>query len=554
MGRHLKRRGSVVQLLQHAPPICLDATALETADPLVWIQVAKEGGWKGHAAGEFAFDRKVFEEIVANFRKHPRYLPGANPAGGGADVVPFDFHHVSEADPTSGAIPVVGAPAQAWARELEIRGADGNLQLWALTRYLEPARTYVREGKYQSTSVGVWPDALDPVTGQSIGWYLSSIAFTNDPFIQGMTPITARRSGQPVTAAMYFDDYNRPRTAEEFLSCLRKLFGLTELVGLEEVKAQVELLRAYAAGTAAPAGVQVDELVGALRSMLNLPTLATTDEVFAEVDKFLGAPPAPVDSEPTSPAAPAVNAERDTGMKTIKALLCARLMLDPNTSDEHVEQKLIKTLEAGADAMSKLETILGSLGVEDVSGASAKIAKMLTDSAKLVEVWPELESLRSKAKEADEKTATDDVQAAMTAHRIPENARPAMLLYRKSDPKAFAETYPGAPNGVTPHLLQSMFTHPSGGQPAYTGPLGKLHALEGGGAVMRQGGPAAPPPAPGAGHDLVNLDNFEGANVTQRAMAYVRSQPGGDKLTLEQCHARASDIVQSINRGARRTG
>jgi len=163
-----------------------------------WIQVAEEGEFRGHPTGPFVLDRAAFDTIVANFRAHPSYR--CDETGKGCtDVVPFDFHHASEQGGPS--VAVAGAPAQAWAQELEVRvGEDGKSQLWAYTRWLEPARTYVREGKYKWCSVAVWPDATDPKTGQRVGWYLSSIALTNDPFIQGMQPIAAARSANhPVT-------------------------------------------------------------------------------------------------------------------------------------------------------------------------------------------------------------------------------------------------------------------------------------------------------------------------------------------------------------------
>ena len=40
-----------------------------------WVDVAFEGTWRGHRAGEFSFTREVFEEIVANFRANPNPVP-----------------------------------------------------------------------------------------------------------------------------------------------------------------------------------------------------------------------------------------------------------------------------------------------------------------------------------------------------------------------------------------------------------------------------------------------------------------------------------------------
>lgn len=167
----------------HAPTVCLDASA--SGDEPKWMQIAYEGQWSGHHMGAFSFERWTFERIVENFKRHPQY-------DGKTGLVAFDFNHASEMAPTEGSIPSEGTPAAAWVRDLEVRnGPDGKAQLWSLTEYLEPARTYVREGKIKWVSVAVWFDAVDPETGESIGPTLTSVAFTNQPFLRGLPAIAA---------------------------------------------------------------------------------------------------------------------------------------------------------------------------------------------------------------------------------------------------------------------------------------------------------------------------------------------------------------------------
>lgn len=160
----------------------------------VWIQIAREGTFRGHPDHPqgVTFSRALFEGVVRNFRSQPAYMVG--PDGVGINrVVPYDYEHASEMDPTQGTIPQSGAPAPAWATELDIRdSADGLAQLWALTLLGDKAREQIRSKEYQWTSVAIWPDMRDPDTNESIGPYLSSIAFTNHPFIRGMAPMAAR--------------------------------------------------------------------------------------------------------------------------------------------------------------------------------------------------------------------------------------------------------------------------------------------------------------------------------------------------------------------------
>lgn len=164
----------------HAPAVLLASIAAE-GDERKWIQIAYEGEWRGHHQGiPFRFSRDTFTKLVANFRAHPRF-------NGATRLVAFDIDHASE---TNG--PPERAKAHAWAHDLEVRtGPDGKAQLWALTEYLPKMRQSVRDGEWQGVSAAVVLDARDTVTGDSIGPLLTSVAFTNNPFLRGLPAIAA---------------------------------------------------------------------------------------------------------------------------------------------------------------------------------------------------------------------------------------------------------------------------------------------------------------------------------------------------------------------------
>lgn len=167
----------------------------------VWVQIAVEGEFKGYRGGElpFKFDRAVFDQIVANFRKSKSYKLGADGLGA-SDVIAWDFHHASEAPANSGEIPTMGAPAQCWIQELDVRrGAGGKAELWAFTRWLEPAKTYIKAGQYKWASVAVVLNAVDAQTGAQLGPMLTSVAITNRPFIEGMQSLAASRDRAAAT-------------------------------------------------------------------------------------------------------------------------------------------------------------------------------------------------------------------------------------------------------------------------------------------------------------------------------------------------------------------
>ncbi len=531
-------------------PVRLDTSTADGAEGPKWIQVAEAGQWNGHPSGPFEFNRLVFEQIIANFRAHPSYLAG--PDGyGSADVVPFDFDHASEQDPTSGVLPVRGAPAQAWALDLEIRSVDGVDQLWALTRYLEPARTYVREGKYKWTSVAVWPEAKDPVTGLNVGWYLSSIAFTNDPFIQGMVPIAASMA--------YWNTDGAPQTATEVVDCMRHMFELPATSELGAVLAELGKLRVWSSSGGAPPGVDVPRLVGQLRHLFNLPVLSEPEFVFAEADKLLAMlaqEQAAAASQTLATADRAATKTKETSMKTLLELVAGRLGV-PCTEDA-VTKEIVIRLDKGESALKGLTAILSALGVQDVDAGAQKIASMFQQVKQLEEAMPELAALYQSKMTDEEAGAEKDVEEAMTSHRMPPEAKPAMLHMRsggielrgndgqplpreqlakaldlRSTAKAvFLSKYP---KQAQPPAQHAYLTQPTVTQPPAFGLVPQnqngvaLGAARGSQAPQLQGGP-------------VNLDMYPGRNVTERAMAFVRAN-GGQHLSYDELHEQACRIV-----------
>jgi len=185
----------------------LDASAVTTEDekPLIWVPVAETGAWEGHSAGEFELTAEIFKQLQTNLRRHPSYRAEPKPPDG--RVIQWDFHHASEEH--SSFIAVEGAPAQGWVYDVALgselpvaelsekaraglaaKQAQGVETFWTLTEWLPRAKGYVEDGSYQWASIAIWPDTTDPKTGENIGWYMSSVALTNDPFLQGMLELS----------------------------------------------------------------------------------------------------------------------------------------------------------------------------------------------------------------------------------------------------------------------------------------------------------------------------------------------------------------------------
>lgn len=499
-----------------APPLPAGA---ERPNP-DWIQIAAEGEYKGYGGGSqpFTLDEPTFAVIVRNFRAHPAYLA----AGGPTDIVAFDFSHASEGDPAS--IAVDGSPAQAWAQELEIRQGAQGAELWALTRFLEPMLTYRAEGRYKWTSVCVWPDQVDPVSGQPIGWVLSSVAFTNDPFIQGMVPIAATRS------------YAGPH---EVLEALRELFEIPAMSPPDEIIAALAKLSSYVRNPAsAPPGVDVGCLVGELRQVFNLPTLAGADEIFAQADALMVA--LAEGSAVSTIAATREDSHDMDPFKTACVTLAARLRVTLPTDPEKIPAFLCEAVDGAAEtaaspmkeAGKQLEAVLGALGEQDVPGAMKRIAEMFKQCAELEAALPALKAYRELEAKTEEESVEEDVAMAMSTHfagspKLAERAKKALLAHRKSDKAGFLAEYP-RPTAETKKLTTATTTS------------GAIVASSAGSHQSRV--PALPN---GKVPTIAEVEAMPGANPNARALALVRAH-GGERLSPEQACALAFDITRGL--------
>lgn len=187
-----------------------DGGAARLPAPVRWIHVASEGDYRGHSAGQFALTSAVFAEMVRNLRADPKYAPGsievegATINAGTRGVVQYDYEHASEMPPFEGSIPTSGAPAIGWVLDLDMRkGADGRAQLWALSKLGEQIRGQISREEYTSVSIAWNPKGIHWQTGKPIGAVLTSVAFTNHPFLRDLQLIAATsRAGQPAAGAV----------------------------------------------------------------------------------------------------------------------------------------------------------------------------------------------------------------------------------------------------------------------------------------------------------------------------------------------------------------
>jgi hypothetical protein len=381
------------------PPIALTASVVGDDDSQgpVWAQVCLEGKYRGHAKfTEINFTRELFARVIANFHAHPSYQAGPNGLGT-KRVAQFDYEHASEMDPTSGSIPQKGAPANGWVLDLQIRdGADGKAELWALSDFLPDTRQQIRDGGYQWTSVAIWPDAVDPVSGQKIGPRLTSIALTNHPFIEGMVPIAAS-----------LEQYGPAETPEEALVGLCRIFELVADADPSLVVKQIRALRQAADSGTVPESVDLKYLLESIRRLLSLGLLATRDEI-------LGGAEAAASGSASSNGGQTTG-QGETMMPGLATALAAIFKCTEDdkaiiTAASKASEKAGETAaaEQATDAIAKLKALFGAGEMQDLI---AKATKAIADAESLKGTVEALAAAQAALKSGAEAEASNEAQA-----------------------------------------------------------------------------------------------------------------------------------------------
>lgn len=429
----------------------IDATLLADDGPqepakLVWIQLAKCGSFRGHPSGPFELTPQIFTEIVANFRATQNKR------------IPIDFEHASEQDPTQGAIPTEGAPAQGWIIDLDNRGMAG---LWGLVEWLEPLRTYIKQGKYKYFSPAIRFGSKDRVSGQPIGARMTSGAATNNPFLDGMTALAAsdRVTGKPVdntettmTGSEYthsmaemapklraclFEPGTHQATMGTLAECYDAVCRLEALVDeFRETNPGADLM------TAKHAGIDLGGALARLRDAMQMGLGMTVPEMLAIVKEMIE-------------TAIGVHEEE---MHEEEIPPSSREMGNTTMADHEITIKL-------RDAETKLATLMSDLQARDTELAGLKLT--LKDREATINAQnAELATLRDNDKkraEADEAVAVDTAFATYKdTKKLTDLDKEQMLLTYRGNRELFDKLYPAvAPDQR--HLQRTLSNRQSPG-------------------------------------------------------------------------------------------
>ena len=140
------------------------------------VHVAMAGSWAGHGTGPFEFTGETFDNIIRLFEIQ------RNP-------MPVDFEHQSMDHELAG--PKIAA---GWIQKLRKRKGPNGPELWATVEWTAKAAEMIRAGEYRFTSPVIDFESIDRKTDEEVGPEMLNLALTNNPFLDGQSPIQLTRA------------------------------------------------------------------------------------------------------------------------------------------------------------------------------------------------------------------------------------------------------------------------------------------------------------------------------------------------------------------------
>jgi len=453
----------------------------------VWNQIAKLGQWAGHPSGPFQITRKDVADMVRNFRASQNRR------------VAIDFEHASEADPTKGSIPTEGAPAQGWIIDLQDRGADG---LWGLVQWLEPARSYIREGKYRYFSPAIRFKSKERESGDDAGARLTSGALTNNPFLDGMMPMAAKDTGAGPAAQGSggakpgstewstgpdgtLVTLTYAHTPDEYMPRMRAVLKLEPTATAAECMAVVKRLQEYfdIAGqmVCVCQGVDLGAYMPAMREMVAAPLGCTWEHVFEVFEQLLECLIGDQDDDYDEEAAPSSRGMRDT-MTTVTTEKIEEITLRAGAAEaklKDAEEKataLTARLQEAESTMTALRASEASTTAKATAleGKVAELTLQLNDkTGKLSTLETEIAGFREAEKTRLVAERGARVDATLATYGESRSLKPAdrdtLLTLLTVDPAGYERMYPSVPPGQA-HLLTNLNRQAGGTGSGSAGP------------------------------------------------------------------------------------
>lgn len=228
------------------------------------------------------------------------------------------------------------------------------------------------------------------------------------------------------------------------------------------------------------------------------------------------------------------------GLVNLRIAICKRFGLAENVSDA----KLLEAGDGASDVRGKLSAILAALGLSEADSDQAinKLASVMEQATQLKAVMPELEGLKAKAAEAEQKQETADVEAALSSRGMEKDDAMRLIFTaaRKSDPKAFTEKFlAGKPAEIGTPVTAATVA-------ALSSPVAGKGSAEQKITVDPVTGriTLAAPGRADTSRPKIVLSGHPGRNPTEQMIAYLKAH-GDEKLSFEELFTKACTLLKS---------
>ncbi len=460
-----KRARSRETALQYGPSIAFSVLPTD-AEGGPWTVIAYEAELKGYklqGGGHARITAADIDEMVANFARYPK--------------APLVVEHADTRE---------GLPAE-WAEPrghvvalrrgtMERTLPDGSTRTVATLEArldVSPAVRLTINGDAENSIPPTWPSCsittalgTDPETGESLGTVLWSVSLTAHPRLADIPRLAAsqdpgapgtpgeimeRTEGTPLREHGHY--WGEIKTRGDVVAMLRAIFELPVMASEQEVVAGLASVEGLIGIDEDTSGVDVDDLIGAIRRALKLDALKTATEVIAAAREALrvmpateGEPPAAAESAITTASKPdaemsrghsAANPPKEGKPMSKFIEMAAALKLPAVATEEAAEAAIQSLARDGA-------TVREVLGLKPEVAVAAELATITAERTELGKLRVEVKDLRAEAEkraEAELSRRVEEVLVAEGAVGDEKRAR-ALAAYARADRAAFDRDYP----------------------------------------------------------------------------------------------------------------
>lgn len=381
-----------------------------------WWVLAYEGELKGRGS---ALTREHFDQVIKNFKRYGR-------------SVPVTLYH---ADIDAAAHPDA-RKAHAWLDELRV----GSMSVGGKTvATLEGKRRWVNDGTKADVAAGaivggsvtIFFNWKDDATAEKLGAYLYSFSLTNNPALTHLPNLAA---SQRAALGHWYGDIKK---REDVLTMLREVLDLPVMTTEEATLAELDKLARLAGAPEEASGVDLDDILCALRSALRLPALASPAEVIAAVRQALNTLPAGDPPAAMSQRGAAASHPPETTTMSKLIALAALIGVAAKSEDEAAT-----ALDERVRENLNVRRALNLTAAAPAGDVAAALSTLTTEAAKVPKLTEKLAAFEKREAESLATLRKGYVDDVMAAGALPESVRSSLENHAETDWPGFQKAHP----------------------------------------------------------------------------------------------------------------